>query len=262
MKTLFKIIIIASGLLLINSCGKDPAKPEIIDFELGVNNSNTGYIGTDIHAEGEIIAEGKIEKIQLKIYPENASGSNWEVDTTYTQFSGLKNTEFHEHFEIPVSAKTGDYHFDLIVIDMEGQSTSIDRDLKVEILVDNVMPVISVTEAPAASYFSGQTIKVSGKVTDNIGIGGLYAGLVKVSQGLTDAAVTNSNTISLLHTHDFEEPNDVTFTCSLKVGAANDNDTPQKAITWESGDYYILVKAPNLGGGTGYSAHYPIKITL
>lgn len=262
MKTLFKIFLAFITILIINSCGKDPAKPEINDFELGLNNSNIGYIGTDIHAEGEIIAEGKIDKIHIKINPENAPGSTWNVDTTYIDFNGLKNTDFHEHIEIPANAKEGLYHFHLIVIDLEGQSTDLERDLTLQILTDNIMPVITITEAPATNYSSGQTIKISGKVTDNIGIGGLYVGLVKVSQGIVDADVTNANTISLLHTHDFDEPNDVTFSCSLKVGITNDNDTPQKSINWESGDYYILIKAPNLGGGVGYSNHIPLKITL
>lgn len=262
MKTLFKIFLAFITILIINSCGKDPAKPEINDFELGLNNSNIGYIGTDIHAEGEIIAEGKIDKIKIIIHPENAPGSTWNVDTTYIDFKGLKNTDFHEHIEIPANAKEGLYHFNLTVIDLEGQSTELERDLTLQILTDNIMPVITITEAPATNYASGQTIKISGKVTDNIGIGGLYVGLVKVSQGIVDSEVTNANTISLLHTHDFDEPNDVTFSCSLKVGATNDNDTPQKSISWESGDYYILIKAPNLGGGAAYSNHIPIKITL
>ncbi|MGE5355116.1 MAG: DUF4625 domain-containing protein [Deltaproteobacteria bacterium] len=262
MRTILNIMTFLLLIVFLNSCTDDPAKPEIINFELGVNNSNTGYIGTDIHAEGEIIAEGKIDKIKLKIHPENGSGNSWEIDTTYTSYSGLKNTEFHEHFEIPLSAAQGTYHFDFIVIDKEGQSTEIERDLKVEILVDNVMPVITVTEQPSSNYTSGQTIKIAGKVTDNIGIAGLYIALVKLSQGLKDSDVTNENTISMLHMHDFEEANDVSFSCSLKVGADKDNDSPQKTINWQSGDYYILVKAPNLGGGSAYSVHYPVKITL
>lgn len=262
MKTFYKLFIAFFTILIINSCGKAPARPEINNFELGLNNSNIGYIGTDIHAEGEIISEGKIDKIKIQIHPENAPGSTWEVDTTYTDFKGLKNTEFHEHLEIPVNAKEGIYKFHLTITDLEGQTTDLERNLTLQILTDNIMPIITITEAPLSNYTSGQTIKISGKVTDNIGIGGLYVGLVKANQGLKDSEISNSNTISLLHTQEFEEPNDVSFSCSLKVGDTYDNDSPKKSINWESGDYYIIVKTPNLGGGDGFSSHFPLKITL
>jgi hypothetical protein len=263
MKTLYKIFIAFFAIIIINSCGKDHVKPVINNFELGVDNSNIGYIGTDVHAEGEIIAEAKIDKILIKIEPENAPGSTWKFETTYTDFYGLKNTDFHEHIEIPVSAKEGLYHFQLTVTDKDGQSTELDKDLELKILNDTIMPVITVTSKPASNYNSGHAIKISGTVTDNIGIGNLYIGLVKVNQDLKDENVTNYNSITLLNTDEFFEPNDVTFNCSLNVGNAKDNDDPAKSINWESGDYYIIIKAQNLGGGgTVISERYPLKVNL
>lgn len=263
MKTLYKIFIAFFAIIIVNSCGKDHAKPLINNFELGVDNSNIGYIGTDIHAEGEIIAEGKIDKILIKIVPENAPGSTWKFETTYTDFIGLKNTDFHEHIEIPISAKEGLYHFQLTVTDQEGQSTELDRNLELKLLNDTIMPVITVTTKPASSYTSGHAIKISGTVTDNIGIENLYIGLVKVIDGIKDENVTNFNSITLQNSDEFFEPDDVTFNCSLNVGTAKDNDNPPKSINWDSGDYYIIIKAQNLGGGgTVISDRYPLKVNL
>jgi hypothetical protein len=116
------------------------AKPEITLLELGEGdihgNDHTATVGGEVHIEAEIVAEGKIDKVQLIIHPEGEHKSaseydEWELDTTYTKFSGLKNTTFHEHVEIAVWAKPGDYHFDFIVTDMEGRQSSVDAELKI-----------------------------------------------------------------------------------------------------------------------------------
>lgn len=258
------LLVIAFASFVISCTKEEIAVPVINDFELGINNSNIGYIGTEIHIEALIEAEGKIDKVKIQIHPENAPGSTWVENLEYTEFSGLKNSEFHKHLAIPSSATAGTYHFHFIVIDQMGVATELERDLQVLVLNDNIMPVVTVTN-PAntngQTFSTGQTITITGSISDNIGISGLYVGLVKVTQGLTDAQVTHVNTISLLHTHDFVEPNAVNFSASIVVGAAMDNDTPPKAATWGAGQYYLLVKAPNLGGnGAGYSAHYPITI--
>lgn len=267
MQTASKIFLGLFLTIFIASCTKENIEAPIIsDFELGVNNSNIGYIGTEIHVEGNVVAEGKIDRIEIHIHPENAPGSTWEEELVYEEFEGLKNTLFHFHLDIPASATAGTYHFHFLVIDQEGQTTEVERDLEVQVLIDNVMPVVTVSNPSNTNvrvFSNGQTISISGTITDNIGISGLYVGLVKVDQGLTDVNVTHANTITLLHTHDFDEPDEVTFNASIIVGAANDNDTPQKSISWSSGEYYLLVKAPNLGGnGAGYSAHYPVTINL
>ncbi len=252
---------------MVTSCNKEEFDaPLISDLEVGVNNSNTAYVGTDIHVEAQVQAEGKIDRIEVHIHPVNAPNSTWNEDLTFTDAVGLKNTEFHKHIDVPSTAVVGTYHLSLIVIDQLGQATTEERTLDVKVLDDHIMPVVTVinpTNTNGQTFAAGQTITISGTVTDNIGIAGLYVGLVKVSQGLTDVQVTHLNTITLLHTHDFEEPNEVSFNASIVIGAANDNDTPPKAATWTSGEYYLLVKAPNLGGnGAGFSAHYPVTINL
>jgi hypothetical protein len=133
-------IFIAAGIIL-NSCKKDDeetARPVINLLELGEGdthgNDHTAKVGGECHIEAEITAEGTISLVTVKIHHENGHGKGilddgWELDTTYTKFSGLKNTLFHEHVEIDSTAEPGEYHFDMIVVDQEGYQTSVESDL-------------------------------------------------------------------------------------------------------------------------------------
>ncbi len=115
------------------------AKPEITITELGEGdshgNDHTGVAGSDLHVEAEIVAEGKIDLVQVIIHHEgehkSALETEWEVDTTYTKFTGLKNTIFHEHIDIAEWAEAGDYHFHFIVTDMEGNQSTAESELEI-----------------------------------------------------------------------------------------------------------------------------------
>jgi len=144
MQNTFKILVIIMFVITAVSCSeKDEIKmPEILDFELGYENSKTGYPGSDIHIEANIIAENKIDIIEIEIHYEGdhkksiiiANGDHhheWEVDITYDKFRGLKNTTFHEHISVPLNAEPGEYHFHFKVIDMEGYTAEIEEDLMV-----------------------------------------------------------------------------------------------------------------------------------
>ena len=115
--------------LFVTACQDTPA-PEINLLELGYENSKIAYSGSELHIEAEIVAEGNIETVQIVIHPEGeheksasavSDEHEWEVDTTYSKFSGKKNTTFHEHIEVSDHAETGHYHFHFLVTDMEGQ---------------------------------------------------------------------------------------------------------------------------------------------
>lgn len=127
------------------ACNKDeaPAKPVITIHELGDGdshgNDHTATIGKDLHIDVEVVAEGKIDKIQVKLHHEgdhhhdkSTQEEEWEIDTTYTKFAGLKNVEFHEHLDIDIEAEAGEYHFDFIVTDMEGNQSSADADIEIK----------------------------------------------------------------------------------------------------------------------------------
>ena len=131
------------------SCEKDVPKPVVNLTELGYENSKIGYAGSDLHIEAEIIAAGRIDKVTIEIHPEGEHPKGtfatlhegeWEVDTTFIKFSGLKNTTFHEDIEIPVYAEPGHYHFHFIVTDMEGQQTVVEAEIEIQQPDDAVAP--------------------------------------------------------------------------------------------------------------------------
>jgi hypothetical protein len=277
-KYLIPAIFVISGLFLA-SCNKDDEtipRPEVNITELGYENSYTGFAGGELHIEADIVAEGKIDKITIEIHPKGEhekslsmtlGDGEWEVDTTYTEFSGLKNTTFHKHIDIPEYADTGHYHFHFIVTDMEGQQTTIEEELEIQLPDDAVAPEINVTGAPATNqvFNNGQTISISGAISDDKASGGGYIGLIRADQNLTDAEVNATNNITILHTHDFDNPVSHSFNASITVGSTYDNNIEPKEISgniaWQSAEYYILVKCPDaFGGNLSYSSHYPILI--
>ncbi len=122
----FLTIITISLIFLFTHCNKVD-KPEITLTELGYENSKTANVGSDLHVEADVVAEGKIKTIEIILHQE--VGSTWEYDSTYTEFSGLKNTTFHKHVPIPSDTKLGTYCFHFIVTDLEGNESEIEDDV-------------------------------------------------------------------------------------------------------------------------------------
>lgn len=277
MKSIRSLILAIITIAAISSCKKDETKaPEFLTFELGYDNSGVAVIGSDLHMDAEIFAEGKVANVRITIHHEGEHGlkaifeEEWEIDSTYTtNYAGAKNIDFHEHIEVPNYAEPGDYHFHISVTDMEGNRTEREAELLLELPTDNSAPVVSITAAPSAGqvFTNGLTISVSGSISDDIALGGLYIGLVRVDQGLADAEVNAANTITILHTHDFATSMLHNFNTSIVVGAEKDNNVPAKDITgsiaWASANYFILVKAKDVfGGNWGFSQRYPLQISL
>ncbi len=281
MKT--RVLLIAltfAASMFLASCDKkeEVAKPVITIQELGKGdshgNDHIAIIGSDLHIEVDVVAEGKIDKIQVRIHPEGENHEEgeheeWEIDTTYTKFSGMKNTTFHEHLDIAYEAEAGEYHFDFVVTDMEGNQSSAEADLIIQVPNDAIAPAITISNSPTNNqvFSNGQVISISGSVSDDKALGGMYIGLVRVDQNLTDANVNASNTITMLHTHDFNSPTTHNFSSSITVGAAQDNNITPNNITgniaWQSGNYYIVVKCIDAFGGIwSFSGHYPIVLNL
>jgi hypothetical protein len=275
-RSLLIAFVLITGLFY-SSCEKDTPRPKIDLSELGYEDSKIGYAGSDLHIEANIVAEGKIDEVTIEIHPEGEhdkkSASDvlhddeWEFDTTYTKFSGLINPTFHEHIDIPVHADTGHYHFHFIVTDLEGQQTTVEEELEIQEPDDAVAPVISISSAPTdnQAFNNGETISISGSVSDDIALGGMYIGLVRESQNLTDAEVNATNTITILHTHEFDSHTAHNFSASITVGAVQDNNITPKDISgdiaWQSANYYIVVKCKDaFGGNWTFSDHYPIVI--
>ncbi len=97
----------------------------------------------------------------------------------------------------------------------------------------------------------------------------MLVALVYETDNITDENVTgvqDSKVIVMLHTHDFDDPDETEFSTSIDVGAVNDNNMTPAVIqgdnAWKTGNYYILVKSTDAKENWAYSAHYPIVINL
>ncbi len=274
MKINFKYLTIIAFLsIYLQSCSDDDeisyAAPVISEIEVGIGNSHIGYVGSDLHIEAEVVAEGIISSIDVEIHMENES-AGWVYEYSYDEFSGLMNTIFHKHVDIPDGTTTGEYHFHFTVTDMEGNQTTIEEDITIEEIVDIEAPVINITDSPTENqvFTSGETISISGKITDNFALSGMLVALVRVEDNIADADVKGSNksVIVMLHTHDFEAPDTVEFTASINVGAEYDNNMIPALIendnAWQSGEYYILVKSSDANSNGAISTRYPCTINL
>ncbi len=147
MKTNFNIILFTVSIIVITnftiSCKKEAkiAAPFISMQELGYQNTKTAFRGHELHIDAYLLAEGKIANVMIELHPESGhlkQGANsqsllsWEFDSTYTgKYYGIKNTDFHEHIEIPMSADTGHYHFHFSVTDMEGNRNTLEDEVLV-----------------------------------------------------------------------------------------------------------------------------------
>ena len=274
MKSNIKFLAIIAFLgVFLNSCDDDDdasfAAPVISDVELGIGNNHIAYLGADVHIELEVVAEGTINTIDVEIHDEE-DPDGWEYEITYDEFSGLLNTTFHKHIDIPSDIATGDYHFHFTVTDMEGNQTTIEEELEIQQLDDTENPVIAITTSPEtdATFASGETISITGTLTDNFELAGMIVALVRTDDSIADADVSGSNTsvIVMMHTNDFTYANNFDFTASIEVGAAMDNNMTPAAIegdnAWQSGSYYIITKTSDANGNGAISQHYPINISL
>lgn len=274
MKTAIKtiaLIFIASSTLFLTSCDDDDdniSSPEISNLELGIGDSHVAYAGADLHIEAEIYALGKVNTIIVEIHQEE--GSSDEIVVTFDEYAGMIDPIFHKHVDIPAETPVGMYHIHITVTDMLGYQTTFEDEIEIKELEDEEAPEITVSSAPenGQAFASGETISISGSITDNVSLAGMVVALVKESDNIddTDVSGNNSSVIIMLHTHDFDDPDETDFSASIKVGAENDNNMTPAPIEgdneWESGNYYILVKSKDAKENWAYSDHYPIVINL
>lgn len=120
--------------LCITACSDDddmPAKPVIVLTEVGHDNSKQAHPGHDMHLEADVVAEGVIKSITIEIHQEE--GASFEIEQSYTsgKYIGVRNTEFHEHIDIPAEAPLGEYHMHFTVTDQQGQQTTVESHLDI-----------------------------------------------------------------------------------------------------------------------------------
>jgi len=264
MKTNKIFIAVLCFIAVLSACKKDKdvviAPPTISGLEVGIYNGKVGYVGSDLHLAADIEAAGKIKTIEVEIHKENGAG--WEFTKVYDEFAGLLNTEFHKHVDIPSTAQTGEYHLHLKVTDMKGNQTEVESELELQVNTDTQAPTITVTTAPTANqpFNLGQSINISGTITDNVAVGGYLVALVR-----SGTPVSNS-TVIIMDLKYFQDQKQVSFNSSINAGAQYDKQATPALIqgdnAWQSGDYYILVRSWDSSGQTIDTQQYPIKVIL
>lgn len=117
---------------------KNNQGPELHLHELGAENSKTVQIGNDLHIDIEVLAINRVDWLRVEIHAEESdkalvllNNSTWAFDSIYTEFSGLKNVEFHKHIHIPDNAKPGQYHFHFSVSDSDGNFSDVEDEITV-----------------------------------------------------------------------------------------------------------------------------------
>ena len=95
-KNLVLTVVLLMGLCMFtfSSCDDEKestGKPIVGLNEVGKENSKTGIAGSDLHLEGEIIAENLIRRIDIEIHQED--GGDFKIEKSFTEgkYIGVKN---------------------------------------------------------------------------------------------------------------------------------------------------------------------------
>jgi len=266
-----RCFVIAMGCFIISCSSNDENTtenlPEIIGLEVGVGNNHIGYIGVDLHIEAEVVAEERIHTIEIKISKESEDDP-WEFLKIYNEFSGQRNAYFHKHIDIPTGITPGDYRFDFIVTDQAGNKTEETIGLQIVFLDDNEPPVINIITFPSEGqvFSEGESISISGFVSDNNSLAELLVVLVREDSNILDEeiAASDSRVIVMTNIQSFDTPDFQEFLAEIKVGAEYDNNTPPKPIggqnAWQLGGYYLLVLSKDVNGNIATSIRYPVVL--
>jgi hypothetical protein len=144
MKT--RVIIIVSILLITvsyQSCKEKDVNLLVDITSVGYNNTHIGYLGGTLGVSADVIAEKKIDKIEIGISKETgnlklekSAGSillAWEFDSVYTdKYSGELNASFNEEIFIPLTVDIGAYQLTFSVMDEDGNKTTVQENFSLD----------------------------------------------------------------------------------------------------------------------------------
>jgi hypothetical protein len=128
------------------ACKKDKVEPELTkpsvqNVEIGYANNKRAIRGRDFHLNADVLAGSKITSVMVKILQKTGQtySANWKFELTWDEFKGVKNTNVHKHFTIPIEAPEGTYDFFFIVNDENGSKLELKEDF---VIIDAAnMPV-------------------------------------------------------------------------------------------------------------------------
>jgi hypothetical protein len=267
------IYVLFSILFIVSACSKDEdentdeVKPTISGLEIGTSNNHTLYQGGEVHLEFEAADDTELGYYEIHIHKETKSvQTEWEFEKQWHFETGLKNALVHHHEIItPEDADTGAYHFHITLVDKAGNSTSMEEDIQVAEPVGGDGPEIHVEDHPGtgASYQTGNEIVISGHIHGEMAhLAGVLIAIVDESDDLEDTDVSAANSIVMLHTHEFANPEELEFNVSITVGDQEDNNfpDPNPVADWNLHDCYILIKAKDVNENWSFSEHFYMHV--
>ncbi|WP_177217111.1 DUF4625 domain-containing protein [Pedobacter insulae] len=194
-------LMLATIAALFTACKKDKIleMPTITDMEVGTANSKVAFPGTDLHIEAKLDAKETISSVKLAITPISATG--WTLNEEFTAgYIGSKNSEFHEHVDIPTDAELGKYRIVLTLTDQKGQVTTSESEL--ELKYDPTLP--QATNFEVGLNTAGNDLHLEANITAVNKIAKIivevHGGTYEKEVEYTDAAMVGSTTYNL-HKH-------------------------------------------------------------
>lgn len=302
MKTSYYLLLLLS-LFVFSSCQDDPEPvlpaPTISNLEIGSGNNATGVIGRDFHLEMDILAGDKIDLVQVKIEPKEGEiyASPWSFEVTWEQFKGAKNTNVHQHFDIPEDAVEGKYNFIIIVTDENGTSLEETVDFQIvdpsNLEVDPLLYIWMITthqgdfhyinellESPTNVQFTKGEILSSDITINNVkGDGKMYLLLIKKDQNHRPESVEDIDFSKVIVYDTFEHQGEedvysfanilydgVRPVPEFTIGAAVDNNVPPSDLTsgenaWTNGGYYFGVVYTNTTYDISLHYYFDLEMT-
>ena len=308
MKTKISYSLICVHLILfISSCEKDPepvlSSPSLSNLEVGSGNNQIGVIGRDFHLNADIVAGDKIDLVQVIIAPiagESYAGS-WRFELSWEQFKGLKNTNVHQHFDIPLDAFEGKYEFTIRVTDENG--TFLEERVEIQLVdpsnleVDPKLYLWMITtdqgdfhyvneslENPKEVEFSkGEILNSDATIKHVKGDGRIYLLLIKKDHNHLPESVADIDfskvivydTYSHTNQEDVDSFSNVIYdgvggylrpSPKLTIGQNTDNNSPGSDLTlgeraWQSGGYYFGVVYTNSTFDISLHHYLEVKVT-
>ncbi|MET4546812.1 hypothetical protein ABIE26_004150 [Pedobacter africanus] len=275
----------------------EPVKaiPTATNVEIGSGNKQA-LRGRDFHFNADVTAADRIKDVQVKILQKSGLQYNavWKFELNWAEYSGVKNTNVHKHFTIPLEAPEGKYDFCFIVLDENGTKLEIKEDLNIidpanmpvdpkigrDIISRNgTMIYYMGTWVEELIFKKGDELKANVQVSEIKGDGILYSVLIKrtanhfpetvdqldLSKAIVITKVEHKDLPAASKISSLKKINEVWGGQDIVIGAEKDNNEPlANAISgskaWETGKYDWVMLYKN----TTYNvnAYKTIPITI
>ena len=192
----------------------------------------------------------------------------WSFQKSYAFEPG--NTDMivkHNDVRIPtevdgLSIYAGEYHFLVYCTDKAGNEEFVAHNIVIIDLPDETGPVIEISLSPATDqeFTRGDTIRMSGKVTDNKRLNNVLVALMRSTS--TEEMVNETDAFAIIFNgkEQLTGPSNFSFASSIIFGQDQDNNVPPRNITWARGNFYLIVKASDESGNISFSEKYPVKL--